>query len=226
MNKKNVVISLEAEKTFWANPNNYKHFSRSYWEGELARDGLDFSFFHEKSVCEIGCGPFGMIYFANAKHKIGVDPLIPYYKTLGLLPDDKVKDMVLIPTGAENLKSIQNNSIDIVICYNVLDHVQNPENVLLEANRILKKGGTFYLNCHVVGNLLIPVRRILKYVDCPHPHHFSIKDLRFLLSKSSFSVMREKVYRMTPSLTSLKALAGRVAMFHYSCLAKVVKDNA
>ena len=219
MTNKNVVTSLKAEKSFWANPNNYKHFSRSYWEKELQRDDIDFSFFQDNLVCEIGCGPFGMIYFANAKHKIGVDPLIPYYNKLGLLPNDKVKDMTLIPTVAENLTQIQNDSIDIVICYNVLDHVQKPENVLLETNRILKKGGTLYLNCHVVGNLLIPVRRILKYVDSPHPHHFSIKDLRFLLSKTSFNVMRDKVYRMTPSLTSLKALAGRVAMFHYSVLA-------
>lgn len=226
MNRKNVFGSLKAEKAFWANPNNYKHFSRSYWEKELARDKLDFSFFHDKSVCEIGCGPFGMIYFANAKYKIGVDPLIPYYEELGLLANDKLKDMTLIPTGAENLTQIQNNSIDIVICYNVLDHVQKPENVLLETNRILKKGGTLYLNCHVVGNLLIPVRQTLKYVDCPHPHHFSIKDLRFLLSKTSFDVLREKVYRMTPSLTSLKALAGRLAMLHYSVLAKVAKDDA
>jgi len=226
MTNKTFVKSLKAEESFWANPNNYKHFSRSYWEKELARDDLDFSFFQDKLVCEIGCGPFGMIYFANTKRKIGVDPLIPYYNELGLLPNDKVKDMTLIPTGAENLAQIQNNSIDIVICYNVLDHVQKPENVLLETNRILNKGGTLYLNCHVVGNLLIPVRRILKYVDSPHPHHFSIKDLRFLLSKTSFNVMRETLYRMTPSLSSLKALAGRLTMFHYSVLAKVARDDA
>jgi len=226
MTNKNIVSFLKAEKDFWANPNNYKHFSRSYWEKELKRVDLDFSFFHDKSVCEIGCGPFGMIYFANAKRKIGVDPLIPYYQKLGLLPKHKVQDMTLIPTGAENLTQMQSHSIDIVICYNVLDHVKKPENVLLETNRILKNSGTLYLNCHTVGNLLIPVRRMLKYVDPPHPYHFSTKDLRFLLVKTGFGVMKEKVYRMTPPLTSLKALAGKLAMLHYSVLAKVAKDDA
>jgi len=216
---------LKAEKAFWANPNNYKHFSRSYWEKELQRDGLDFSFFHDKLVCEIGCGPFGMIYFTNAKSKRGVDPLIPYYWELGLLSNDKVADMALIPHGAESLPQVQDDSVDIVTCYNVLDHVQKPKEVLLETSRILKNGGLFYLNCHVVGNLLIPVRRMLKFRDPPHPHHFSIKDLRFLLSKTRFDVLREKVYRMTPSLTSLKALAGRLAMFHYSVLAKATKGS-
>ena len=226
MNRRNALGSLKAEEAFWANPNNYKHFSRSYWEKELKRDELDFSFFQDKLVCEIGCGPFGMIYFANAKRKIGVDPLISYYQELGLLTNDRVGDMTLIPSGAESLPQIQDDSVDIVICYNVLDHVHKPENVLLEISRILKKGGIFYLNCHVVGSLLIPVRKMLKFVDPPHPHHFSTKDLRFLLDKTSFDVSREKVYRMTPSLTSLKALAGRLAMFHYSVLAKVAKDNA
>ncbi len=226
MSRRNVLGSLKAEEAFWANPNNYRHFSHSYWERELKRDGLDFSFFQDKLVCEIGCGPFGMIYFADAKGKIGVDPLIPYYQELELLSNDRVGDMTLIPSGAESLPQIQDDSVDVVICYNVLDHVQRPGNVLSEISRILKNGGIFYLNCHVVGSLLIPVRKMLKFVDPPHPHHFSTKDLRFLLDKMSFDVLREKVYRMTPSLTSLKALAGRLAMFHYSVLAKVAKDNA
>ncbi len=225
MKGKNALRSLKAEEAFWADPDNYKHFSRAYWERELERDELDFSFFQDRRVCEIGCGPFGMIHFAEAKYKIGVDPLIPYYREIGLLSPDKVAGMTLIPHGAESLPEIHDRTVDVVICYNVLDHVQDPGNVLLEIRRILKNGGIFYLNCHMVGTLLTPVRKILKFVDHPHPYHFSRKDLRSLLDKTSFDVLKEKVYRMTPSLTSLKALAGRLAMFHYSVLAQADEDN-
>ena len=33
----NVVSSLEAEKAFWANPDNYTHFSSDYWQKELKK---------------------------------------------------------------------------------------------------------------------------------------------------------------------------------------------
>ncbi len=149
--KQNKTASLEAGKTFWANPGNYTHFSREYWGRELNRCALDFSFLKDKNVCEIGSGPFGMIYYADAKKRIAVDPLISYYKELGLLPPAKVRGMSLINGGGENLSEIQSGSVDVVICFNVLDHVQHPEKVLLEARRILKDGAVLFLNCHAVG---------------------------------------------------------------------------
>ena len=63
--------SLRAEKKFWSDPKNYYHFTKKYWEWELERDNLSFSLFKDKIVCEIGCGPFGMIYsINNAKKKL------------------------------------------------------------------------------------------------------------------------------------------------------------
>jgi len=215
----NIVSSLEAEEAFWANPDNYTHFSLGYWQKELKKSGLDFSFFKDKSVCEIGCGPFGMIYYIDAKTKIGIDPLIPYYQELGLITDDRTKNITLLPGGGENLQKVASNSIDIVICYNVLDHVSKPEGVIFEAHRILKPNGVFFLNCHIVGTFLLPIRNTLKYVDPPHPHHFSRRDLQLLLNRCGFVINKEKKYRMTSTLTSFKALAGRITIFHFSVLA-------
>jgi SAM-dependent methyltransferase len=215
-----VVKSLEAEKEFWRERADYGHFNRSEWERQLARDDLDFSFFEDKVVCEVGCGPFGMIYFLKARHRIGVDPLIPYYRELGLLSDNRTEGMTLIAGDGEALKEIEDDSIDVVICYNVLDHVRKPGDVLEEIRRILKGDGTLYLNCHAISNLLVPARLLLKSLDKAHPHHFSVEDLRSLVCENGFDVTKEKVYRMKTSVKSLKALAGRVAMFHYSVLAK------
>jgi ubiquinone/menaquinone biosynthesis C-methylase UbiE len=210
---------LGTEKAFWANPENYTHFSTTYWQKELRKVGIDFSFFKDKSVCEIGCGPFGMIYYIDAKTKIGIDPLIPYYQELGLITDDRTKNITLLPCGGENLQKVASNSVDTVICYNVLDHVREPGKVLSEACRILKSNGTLFLNCHIVGTFLLPVRSVLKYIDPPHHHHFSKRDLQLLLNRCGFVINKEKKYRMTPALTSFKALAGRITMFHFSVLA-------
>ena len=137
--------SLNSEKDFWKNPCNYHKFSRDYWSLVLKRDDLSFSFFDNKIICEIGCGPFGIIYFINkAKKKYGVDPLINFYKEIGILkPKD---DVILINTAGESVEQIEDKTIDIVICYNVLDHVLNPKKVLSEINRILNNRGILYFH--------------------------------------------------------------------------------
>ena len=142
-----------------------------------------------------------------------------YYKELGLNTDDKVKNITLFTSGGENLEPIATDSVDVAICFNVLDHVQYPQKVLSEAYRILKPSGTLFLNCHIVGIFFVPIRRMLKFVDPSHPHHFSMKDLRHLVGKCGFNIVKERKYRMTPAITSFKAIAGRLAMFHYSVLA-------
>lgn len=225
INQKNIISSLEAEKSFWANSAHYQHFNINYWRRMLKKDGLDFSFFENKDVCEIGCGPFGMIYYIDAKTKIGIDPLMSYYHELGLNTGDRAENITLLSGNGENLDKIASDSMDIVICYNVLDHVQCPQKVLSEAYRMLKPNGTLFLNCHIVGTFLLPVRNILKYIDPPHPHHFSRRDLQLLLNRCGFDVDREQKYRMTPALTSFKALAGRFLMSHYSVLANKKKTG-
>ncbi len=216
--------SLEAEKAFWANPKKRAHFSRAYWEKELKRNNLDRAFFKNKSVCEIGCGPFGVIYFLDAKERIGVDPLLWYYEKMGLLSPERAKEMTLINGEGEDLKDVGNNSVDIVICFNVLDHTREPEKVLLEAKRILKPHGIFCLNVHVISKWLLPVRKALRYFDHPHPHHFCQKEVRSLMEQKGFAVKMESLYRISPEPTSLKAVIGRLAMFHYSIMAEKKQD--
>ncbi len=211
--------SLQAEKAFWKGLTEFGHFSRQAWESQLARDDLSFEFFEGKVVCEVGCGPFGMIYHAPGGRRIGIDPLIDYYRELGLLDTQRTAGMTLINSGGESINDLGDSIADIVICYNVLDHVRRPQCVLKEIRRILRPEGTLYLNCHVISRLLIPCRSALRHLDAAHPHHFSAAQLRRLVRDGGFAIGREKVYRMRPSVRSIKAVAGRIAMFHYAALA-------
>ena len=47
----------------------------------------------------------------------------------------------LIPQGLEYLKSISDNSIDVVLCHNVLEYVENREAVLEQLVRVVKPEG-------------------------------------------------------------------------------------
>jgi SAM-dependent methyltransferase len=213
------VRSLEAEKAFWSDPDNSRHFSRPYWEAELARDELDFSLFEGKIVCEIGAGPLGMIYFADAKARIAVDPLIRFYEELGLLSVEDDQDVRLIEAGGEAIPEVEDDCVDVVICYNVLDHVHAPERVLREARRILRADGLLYLNCHIVRSVFSPVRKPLRLIDPPHPHHFSKSDLVRLLERSGFECQREMLYPMKTSGESWRLAAAGLGMKHYAVLA-------
>jgi len=61
------------------------------------------------------------------------------FKEIDIDPEKK-PDYIL---DIENIYIIKNNSIDIIFCLDVLEHVKNPFNAIEEIKRILKKGGLF-----------------------------------------------------------------------------------
>ncbi len=54
------------------------------------------------------------------------------------------KNIRLIPNKAENLSSI-NDKLDAVICFSAFPHVEDKKSALLEAAKVLKKGGRFLI---------------------------------------------------------------------------------
>ncbi len=50
-------------------------------------------------------------------------------------------DYTLVADGIDHLKSIPENSFDIVICHNVLEYTDDKEEILVQLKRVLKPGG-------------------------------------------------------------------------------------
>jgi len=158
--------SLEFEKKYWS---NHKKILKKYLDLKI----LKIEDFKDKIVCEIGCGATAFIFnLDNPKLKIGIDPLMDFYKEKQFIPDIDGKTK-LYNSSAENLSFIDSNSIDIVLSLNMLDHVQDPRKIIQECNRILKSGGILFIQCNIVKNFLTPIRKLLKIIDKPHPYHFN-----------------------------------------------------
>ena len=99
---------------------------------------------------------------------------------------------------------IKANSFDNIICIEVLEHVFNFQNVLNEAYRMLKPGGTF-----IVG---VPYHGLLKnmvvclagfehhYVDTLHVKFFTPKRLRRALKEAGFEIVEESRFGRVPLL--------------------------
>mgnify|MGYP001198968499 CR=1 FL=1 len=210
--------SQKAETRFWSNKDNYYgYYSQSFWEKKLRDDGLDPTFFSDASVIELGCGPFGLIHYLDSPRvKYGVDPLISTYRDLGLLQDGGVTHLEM---QAECIE-VPDCSFDIAISYNTLDHVAVPLAYLKEANRILKENGKLYLNVHVFHKLLFPILPALRYIDSPHPWHFSESKVRYLLRKAGFEIEASRRYPVHLLGRSVKKRIGRLIAFHAVYIAR------
>jgi ubiquinone/menaquinone biosynthesis C-methylase UbiE len=159
--KKNIKKNLRKLKnkatkilapTLWKEKNELQYWKdRKLREGELKNYhyeyfytnhfGIDKSFFNNKIILDLGCGPRGSLEWAtNVKRKIGLDPLTHKYLLLGA----SKHSMEYINAPSEKIP-LDNNLCDAVFSFNSLDHVENIEKTINEIKRILKPTGIFLL---------------------------------------------------------------------------------
>tara|TARA_Y100000310_G_scaffold337606_1_gene425133 strand:- start:1324 stop:2052 length:729 start_codon:yes stop_codon:yes gene_type:complete len=92
-----------------------------------------------EKVLDLGCGVgsnFGMLK-KYSKSVVGIDyfdKALDYCKGKGY---DEIKQM-----SAENL-TFKDNSFDLVLCSDVLEHIEHDDKALSEIKRVLKPGGMF-----------------------------------------------------------------------------------
>lgn len=93
----------------------------------------------DASILEIGCGPDSTAQYIEQGNKTYVDPLLDDFRRAypGELPKGEYLCRI-----AENINK-PDASFDLVLAFDALDHVMNPELVLSELERLLKPGGVF-----------------------------------------------------------------------------------
>jgi len=100
-------------------------------------------------VLDVGAGPIskvGKIYRGAKIDLVAIDPVANQYSRI-------LKSLNLIPVvetvsgyGEKLTKQFQLNFFDLIHARNCIDHSKNPILVIMEALRVLKPGGYFYLN--------------------------------------------------------------------------------
>lgn len=129
--------------------------------------GLPDDAFDGKVVLDIGSGPLGFPDACPAAVSISVEPLAKVFADAGLLLDSQA---VYLSVGAEDIP-LRSKSVDIVISRNNLDHVDDPQAVIAEVQRLLRPGGIFILNTDV------------EHTPTPaEPHSLSTAELRAWLA--------------------------------------------
>ena len=96
-------------------------------------------------VVEVGSGAHGLIFYFGAAHGIGVDPLAVNYGSL--FPRWQRRAQTIAAVG-ESLP-FADQSFDVVLCDNVVDHAESPRKIVGELARILVHGGLLYFTVNI-----------------------------------------------------------------------------
>jgi SAM-dependent methyltransferase len=100
---------------------------------------------NESRVIEVGSGPHGLIFGFDANAGVGIDPLAVEYKRL--FPSLQQRALTVAAIG--EALPFANDSFDLVLSDNVIDHATRPLAIVDEIFRVLRRGGVMYFTVNV-----------------------------------------------------------------------------
>ncbi|MDP9289817.1 MAG: class I SAM-dependent methyltransferase [Thermoproteota archaeon] len=86
------------------------------------------------------------------------------------------------------------NSFDIVVCFNVLDHCYDPYTVIKECHRALRNSGSLLLWIHALRNKYHVFQHLLNRIDRPRPNHFTTEQIK-RMAEDHFSLQSLKIVK-------------------------------
>lgn len=179
-------VAQEYEKNWWKDKSTnidlsfYKNFA-----DEVLNTIRPFITIDENTkILEIGSGAAGIVTHIKTKFRYAIDPLEDFYSQIKNFTDYRDKDVIYSNARGESLP-FEDNTIDLIIIDNVLDHCDNPELVVFEMNRVLKEGGIIFFRqntYHLWGKFIRMLMEFQK-IDRGHPHTFTKKELKKIFKK-------------------------------------------
>lgn len=107
--------------------------------------GLDESFYVDKRILDVGCGPRGSLEWATmASERVGLDPLAKAYERL----NGGVHGMTYVAARSEKIP-YPTGHFDVVSSVNSLDHVDDLGATIAEITRVTSGGGTVLILTNV-----------------------------------------------------------------------------
>jgi len=161
---------------------------------ELIKDLSPFYQFSDNSkILEIGSGPAGIITHLPGELRCAVDPLEDFYSSVPEYHSYRDKNVRYSNSRGEELP-YTDNSFELVIIDNGLDHCENPQKVISEIDRVLQKGGIIYFKQNVYHSAGKFIRNLLEKIefDKGHPHNFTRKDISVMFDNYAFEILSEK----------------------------------
>ncbi len=182
----------EYEQAWWqaregaVNPEFYRNYARAVREEVSPWITLD----EGTRIVEVGSGAAGIVTGLPGE-RTATDPLENYYGSVPTFVAGRDPAVRYLAAQGEALP-LPDGAFDLALCDNVLDHCENPQQVLAEVRRVLRPGGVFWLRVHVYHRWGAFVRHVAERfrVDAGHPHTFTAASLDALVARSGFDVQQ------------------------------------
>ncbi|MHC4549322.1 MAG: class I SAM-dependent methyltransferase [Planctomycetota bacterium] len=134
---------------------------------------------NQRRILEIGGAGLPLVDFVRGyEERHAVDPLMDEYDRI-FSEAQRGENILRRPARAEELPYPAQH-FDTVIMLNVLDHTQDPERVLAEVRRVLRRDtGLLFLSCDTYSRFWLTLRAVRVVVrgkrrnDILHPHHYT-----------------------------------------------------
>ncbi len=147
-----------------------------FYQRYIKAFGMRMEYFIDKKIGDFGCGPFGGVISVIDGYRSAypIDILSEEYNMMGLS-----KERILKFDGKKT--QLPAGFMDIIFCCNAMDHTRYPERIIKEINRLLRKGGEFFLSVHI---------REKSQTNITHPIAWNEKLLRRMFGKFHISWIR------------------------------------
>ena len=153
-------------------------------------------------LLDIGCGEgtFAVLAKEKFKHVFGID------FSIKALRKANIRNITVIKNNLNKVGiSFQSDTFDMVTCLDVIEHVFEPEKLIQEAFRVLKNDGILILTTPNI-RFVDHIRSLLFFGRFPqtsndqcgydggHIHYFTFTDVKKLLLKAGFHIVKERGY--------------------------------
>jgi len=185
-----------------------EHVSRYRWAAQAA---------HGRMVLDAGCGTgYGsrLLAHAGARQVIGVDIAGSVLEAVaGQMPDS-----VHLQAGDVSKLDFEDDSFDLIVCFEVIEHMDDPSAVLDELARVLAPGGLLLVSS--------PNRDVYPPGNPHHLHEFAPNELEAELAArfGQVRLLRQRDYLVSALLSDATSGRGDGAAVEGLALHKLVAE--
>ncbi len=155
------------------------------------------------------------------KKVIGVEP------TPDLAQTCREKGIEIIEKTIEQIEFLDEEKFDVVVNFEVIEHLFSPKDFIVQCKKMLKKGGLFVVTCpNGKGFDITVLGQESIAIDHEHLNYFNPKSLSDLISSCGFEVLEtETPGRLDAELVRNKILSGEFDITSQPFLKQVLIEN-
>lgn len=204
-----------------------KKFHDKWWKGGAVHEGYDFKWkwpviknalpSKNSTILDFGCGDgryIGEFLKVNSYKIIGAD--ISAY-AINKAKKKFPKACFHIISGDDNEKlPFNTSSVDFILAADVIEHIFDVTNFLIEMHRALKKGGKIFISTPYHGTIKNLVIALIGFDTAFNPTYahirfFTKKSLTSLLEKNGFNILEYGQYgRFKPVSRGMYFIATKI----------------